>query len=180
MKWGIAIDPGVSTGIVTFTWSDDQPYERTSVMQVTDGAEGLADWLEKHEVRYSLARKRWLFRERPIDAFVMEKFTPHENAGHALTERSVEPLRCEGVVIAAGHSRQHVHWQQPAAQYFSGGTTPAGRKKASREFLKTHLLYLTGSQVGQPDADDAISATLHSIAYMRRIRHLPTLEKFFS
>lgn len=180
MKWGIAIDPGVSTGIVTFNWSDDLPYERASVEQITDGAEGLADWLEKHEVRYSLARKRWVTRAFPLEALVMEKFTPHENAGHALTEKSVEPLRCEGVVISAGHSRQHVRWQPPAAQYFSGGATPAARKKASREFLKTHALHLTGARVGQPDADDAISATLHSIAYMRRIRHLPTLEKFFS
>lgn len=169
-KLGMCIDPGMSSGIVIFTWDDDEPYERVGAAQVPGGAAGLLAEMAHPEVRNA-----------PYDIIVMEKFTPREHGGFNLTEKAVEPLRCEGAILAllGPEKFARVAWQAPAMQYFMGGKDLRERKKNSREFLKKHGLHLTGKDVERPDADDAISATLHSIAYMRRISHEPTLDKMF-
>lgn len=116
-----------------------------------------------------------------VATVVCEKFTPRQ----ALKLDAVEPLRVEGALIALGvmpdyHvGKKNPLWGQPSAQYFCGGKTPAERKKFSREFLKKHDLHLTGKMVGCKDADDAISATLHAFAFLRRISHKPTLNHYF-
>lgn len=179
MTYALAIDPGVSTGVVLFSFGDGQPYRRERAWQFKGGAEALADWMDGASLRFSPARKGWVYGDSTLGAVVVEKFTPHEARTFALTEASVEPLRCEGVLISAALDRKNIIWRSPSAQYFAGGATPVERKKQSRAWLKEHDLHLTGKQVDSPDADDAISATLHSISYLRAIRHRPTLEQFF-
>jgi TorA maturation chaperone TorD len=73
----------------------------------------------------------------------------------------------------------HIEWGEPSMQYFMGGVDLKDRKKRAREFLRENDLYLTGSMMGQKDADDAISAELHAIAWLRRKRHMPTLQALF-
>jgi len=90
---------------------------------------------------------------------------------------NVEPVRIEGAMTALGFGPI---WQPPAMMYFCGGETKAARKKASQDFLKANDLWLTGKDVGQPDANDAISSTLHALAYFRSIRHIPTLKKYWT
>ena len=113
--------------------------------------------------------------------FVCEKFTPRQ----ALTLKSAEPLRIEGALVQMGivpdyiQGEKNPQWQHPPAQYFCGGQSLAEKKKRSRGFLKKHDLHLTGKMVGCKDADDAISARLHAFAYMRRIKHMPTLRHYF-
>lgn len=181
-KYALAIDPGLSTGVVLFSWAGGRAFERTDVWQFGGGAEGLRDWLDAHGVGVN-AKGCFIYGagQMPLEAIVVEKFTPQQSGAFNLTEGSVEPLRCEGVLISRADRAAYV-WQRPAAQYFMGGTSAADRKKRSRDFLRAHDLYLTGSMIATPvpDADDAVSATLHAIAYLRGIRHLPTLEGFFS
>lgn len=181
-KHALAIDPGLSTGIVMFSWGDDRPFQRVAHWQFGGGAEGLRDWLNEHGIRVN-AKRHFTYSagQMPLEAIVAERFTPKQSGTFNLTEGAVEPLRCEGALIARADRDAYV-WQRPAAQYFMGGGTPAERKKRSRDFLKKHDLHLTGSMIepSQPDADDAISATLHAIAFLRVIKHLPTLERFFS
>ena len=181
MSYGLAIDPGISTGICLFSWTETKPFTREKVWQFSGGAEALRDWMRLHDVRPGRNGIGTLGAGFAVlEAFVVEKFTPQENQGFALTEAAAEPLRCEGVILGAGFRSSDITWQRPAAQYFMGGTDKASRKQNSRAFLKEHGLYLTGKQVDSPDADDAISATLHAVAHMRAIRHAPTLKEMFS
>lgn len=177
-RHGLAIDPGLSTGVVLFSWTDDEPYKRVAAWQLIGGAAGLCEFLETQGFVSSREAGLTRFLDLPIHALVVERFTPQGNTAYSLTEASVEPLRCEGALIGLGVRDQDIAWQRPAAQYFMGGRGEAA-KKASREFLKAHGLYLTGKMVGARDADDAISATLHSLAWMRSARHRPTLEALF-
>lgn len=178
---GLTIDPGKSTG--TCLWrADDAGFKVIERWQFTGGAEMLHQWLSNNV---------FIEDERPavsdehgntvyLDALVVEKFTPHDNEGFSLTIDSVEPLVCEGVLIA--HDLlPFIEWGQPSQQYFMGASTLTlkEKKRLARVFLAQYALLSTGSEFGQPDADDAISATLHSIAYLRRKRHFPTLLQLF-
>lgn len=179
MSYGLAIDPGKSTGVCLFRWDMHGPMTIEEVWQFSRGAQGLADFAEQHGLRSRLG-SMVQFRGQTMSALVVEKFTPRANDGFSLTQDSVESLRGEGVLFGRGIADNQITWQQPAAQYFSGGETLTERKKRSREFLKKNGMYLTGKSVGARDADDAISATLHAVAYMRSAKHLPTLEAMFS
>lgn len=173
---GLAIDPGLSSGVCLFGYADDRPFERIGVWQVTNGAVGLANLLDFMQVRVEGGEMR--VRKSKLDALVVEKFTPRVNEGFSHTRASVEPLRGEGVLLGRGFS-EYIDWAEPSAQYFMGGGDLADKKKSCREFLKEQGLRVTGSMVGQPDAHDATSAQLHAIAYLRRKRHMPTLVTMF-
>lgn len=163
---GLTIDPGKSNGLCDFAWADDAPFMVVNNFQFGGGAPMLAKVVRK------------LTSDIDYDVLVVEKFTPRQNAGFNLTRDSVEPLRGEGVLIGLD-LEEKIEYAEPHQQYFMGGGDLREKKKLSREFLKLHSLYITGKSVGQKDADDAISAMLHAIAYMRRLRHTPTIEQFF-
>lgn len=169
MTYIVSIDPGVSSGIAVGQYSATDALVVVNRFQISGGLSGLLPDLENMSPII------------PGTLVICEKFTPRSGNGFSHTTKSVEPLRCEGALIALGLMPDYPdpRWRQPTAQYFSGGETPAARKKASRAFLKKHDLYLTGKDVGQRDADDAISATLHLFGYMRQIKHRPTLERYF-
>ena len=176
MSLGLAIDPGLSSGMCLFRWDYRTPFMRQRVWQFGNGAQGLSlmlDTLRIHTDGY-----RVFVGDEELDALVVEKFTPRPHESFALTQKAVEPLRGEGVLIGRGFD-PFIQWREPSQQYFMGGGDLADKKKRSREFLKLHGLHLTGSMVGQKDADDAISATLHAISWMRKIKHMPTLEDLF-
>lgn len=163
---GIAIDPGESTGYCVFTWSDAEPLEVLSCLQFRGGAQVIAQVLPV------------LVAAHKPEVLVVEKFTPRQNEGFSHTRESVEPLRGEGVLYGLGLGHL-IQWAEPSQQYFMGGETLPDKKKRSREFLKRHGLHLTGRDVGEKDANDAISAQLHAIAWLRRKRHIPTINALF-
>lgn len=202
----VTIDPGLSSGITIGTYSETEPYQRTHAFQIEGGLKGFLsrfsyDYDSEYCTNYLTINWPENLRGREKDLyaffhsssnsdheveFIVEKFTPRPNGGGSgLKLSTVEPLRIEGALIALGivddyvQGRQNPQWVQPSAQYFAGGKSLPEKKKASREFLKKHDLHLTGKMVGCKDADDAISATLHSIGYMRQIRHLPSLRYYF-
>lgn len=175
--YGLSIDPGMSSGICLFSWTDEDAITVEGVWQITGGAPGMHRFLAG--MTLTMMDGTIYFHGMPIDHLVMEKFTPHANEGFSLTRESAEPLRGEGVLIGMGFA-ELIEWGQPSQQYFMGGETLKEKKKRSREFLKLHGLYVTGSTLGRPDADDAISATLHAIAWLRRKRHMPTLLTLFA
>lgn len=179
---GLTIDPGKETGIC-FWSGTDVGFQVHARWQFPGGADALHEWLESSVIRvgsriaYGSSSS---YSPLVIDALVVEKFTPHDSEGFSLTLDSVEPLVCEGVLIAHG-LRPFISWAQPSQQYFMGGSTLtlAEKKKAARKFLETYDLLPTGKEFGRKDAKDAISATLHSIAYLRRARHMPTMHQLF-
>lgn len=179
---GLSIDTGVENGVCLFTFGSVRPFEVSQLWQFGGGAQGLKDWMER-EACYAgdtSAGAPILLGSNVIDALVVEKFTPRPQESFAQTQKSIESLRVEGVLIGRDFG-QHINWAQPAAQYFMGASSlPLAQKKMlSREFLKLHDIYPTGKTVGRKNADDAISATLHAIAYLRRKRHMPTLRAMF-
>lgn len=198
----LVIDPGLSSGIFLGHYSDTEPLRRVAVWQfggVDDeirGVEALLGWFKNHwhdgydegESDFSYygglyQRGENRFEIERLDLLVVaEKFTPLQNVGHSLTLDAVEPLRCEGALIANGlmpAEFPHERWQRPDRMYFSGGTNLVEKKKRARAWLKSHELLPTGKTVGQKDAHDAVSATLHAFAYMRKINHAPTLEHYW-
>lgn len=189
----VTIDPGLSTGVAIGTFSDTEPYNRTHAFQIEGGLRGFLDnfWFEydymyadyrlevggTYDCRYDV--------EDEMPVFVAEKFTPRAGQGFSHTLASTEPLRIEGALIALNlmpdyqKAEGNARWQQPAQQYFCGGSGVTEKRKRAKAFLKEHGLYLTGKDVGQKDAEDAISATLHALAYMRSMKHMPTLRYYF-
>ncbi len=182
--FGLSIDPGMSSGLCLFSWGDGHGFRRLWVKQIGGGAEGLAAHIEglrlraRHEVQEHKGYA--MMAGIRITALVVERFTPRQNEGFSLTRDSVEPLRCEGVLLGQRFGPL-IEWAEPSQQYFIGNSAlpKAQKRKLAVEFLETHGLELTGADVGQKDANDATSATLHAIAYLRRIRHRPTLVQMF-
>lgn len=187
----LSIDPGMSTGISFWSFTADEPLERLGYWQVPDGLAGFLRW---HEERVtppndwdSDPRSGFWYDDlnstRMLDLVVVEKFIPRSGKRFSHTLSSVEPLRIEGAIVALGltddYSADSSQWQQPSQQYFCGGSGVKEKRKLSKEWLKTHGLYLTGSKVGKKDAEDVLSSTFHAFTYMRTIRHMPTLRKYF-
>ena len=207
MTYLLSVDPGVSSGIVLGTYSETAPYRTVESWQVGGGLQGLLDWLDTNTTRFGpmgnllpslsvrsfnpdatftvagVEYKEISSTSEIVDVTICEKFTPLQNTGFSLTLKAVEPLRLEGGLVALGimpdYLPEHYDvWPRPSAMYFKGGSTKAEKLKRSRAWLKEHGLLLTGKDVGQPDADDAISATLHAFAYLIRKRHLPTMKHY--
>ena len=183
----LTIDPGMENGACLFEFGDDQPFTVKELWQFPFGAPGLAAWLDYNVAKITTGRglePYILFQGRRIDHLIVEKFTPWNDPAKEfkLDRKSVEPLRGEGVLIGRGFD-PFIEWGEPGQQYFIGSASlPKDEKrKLSKEWLKTKGLYLTGHMVGgKKDAEDAISATLHSIAWLRRKRHMPTLKALFT
>lgn len=191
MKYlGLSIDPGMMNGLCIFTWGDDEPFKVEAVFQHSGGAPGLKRLLEG-AVRYVsrgtgiTSSHTMMFNDRRLDALIFEKFTPRpisEESGFHLTRKSAEPLRCEGVLIGLGlDDHGAIQYAEPSQQYFIGSPTLKlkEKKKKAREFLKKNGFLVTGGMVMQEDGNDANSATLHAIAWLRRRRHLPTIDALF-
>lgn len=189
----MTFDPGKSSGIVLGKYSETEAYERVAFWQVEGGIGGLVDWYFKQTFERPEMGDFWrtINYDRfgipdPISVskvtYVSERFVPLSGGGFSQTSDSIEPVRIEGALIALGlmpHDYTDKAWQRPAAMYFSGGSTKPERLKANRAFLKKHGLLVTGKQVGCKDANDVNSAQLHALAYMRKIKHVPTIQKFW-
>ena len=196
----ISIDPGISSGICVGTCSDTEPFQLTHVFQIEGGLKGFVKnvrLVEETRGEYGfLSVSREMFdlwdthRMGSEDEEVVkegevicEKFTPRPNGKGGLTLASVEPLRIEGHLVGSGVMPDYPDkaWRQPSSQYFmcpTRGMSLAEKKKAANKWLKDNGFYFTGRDVGCKDADDARSATLHALSYLRKF-HKPTQLAFF-
>ena len=196
----ISIDPGISSGICVGTYSDTEPFQLTHVFQIEGGLKGFVKDVRLVEETWGeygfLSVSREMFdlwdthRMGSEDEEVVkegevicEKFTPRPNGKGGLTLASVEPLRIEGHLVGSGIMPDYPDktWRQPSSQYFmcpARGMTLPEKKKAANRWLKDNGFYFTGRDVGCKDADDARSATLHALSYLRKF-HKPTQLAFF-
>jgi len=168
----LSIDTGVSSGLVLGDFTETRGFTRWDAWQVSGGLLGLIGWMDCNTTALEVA-----------DVTVCEKFVPLNNKGFGHTLKSVEPLRIEGALIALGIMPEYLPehydvWPRPASMYFMGGANKREKLQRSRAWLKEHGLLLTGKDVGQADADDAISATLHAFAYLLHQRHRPTMKHY--
>lgn len=104
-------------------------------------------------------------------AIIAEKFNARNTGSFSYTTSSLEPLRCEGVLLAHSLPDTYV---QPPQQYLVGGSSKADKKKRQHRFLKESGFYRTGKDLDAPDADDYRSAAAHALTYMMRTGHKPT------
>ena len=173
----LSFDPGKSSGIALGKFSESEPYSLIRAWQIEGGASALTEWVL---VNYSLSDDFLLSDvNKFVDEVVCEKFTPLQHSNFNLTMDAVEPLRCEGALVALGVMPDYpgLTWRVPAAMYLYGGNTLAEKKKAGRKFLKENGMYLTGKSVGCKDAHDAQSAIWHGISYaVKVLQHRPTFD----
>ena len=192
----LSIDSGMSSGCALGKFDNENLYQLVKAWQVEGGLEGLLEWLHANllpafreldwgsgagsypqglDFGPTLAYKT--LRSMPGVHVVAEKFQPINHENYALTRDSVEPLRCEGALIALGVMPHFPDptWRQPKEMYLYGGRTLAEKKKRAYAFLKANQMYVTGKTVGCKDANDARSAILHGISYASRVlKHEPT------
>ena len=154
----LSIDPGKQTGIALGIYGDGA-YQLLKVWQVADGLKGFIKWWNKHGNKVIWFRE-WADR-KPIK-LVCEKFVLRSNQFVADTE----PLLIEGALTAL-HDGEIV-WQLRSDKSLVDDTV-----------LKQHNLWHTGKQVDWKDARDTNDAIIHALAYLKKNKHIPTLQKYW-
>lgn len=198
VKTLVSIDPGLSSGIAVGTYSDTEPFKLAHAFQIEGGVEGFLkrvshyddtdDFsnggtcfsIDHHSGAWSESFCHWygemLSRDVEAPTVLVEKFTARGGANQfAYRTSALEPLRVEGAILALGIRPE---WVSPQYMYFAGGKGAEAKKRAHR-WLKDNNLYITPKSVGCKDADDARSATLHAISWLRRQKHMPTINHYF-
>lgn len=156
MSHVLAIDPGMSTGITLMEYIIGERPTITAQWQIEGGLAGLRE----HETGGG------------FDGFgatiVCERFTPRPVAfSYSLDE--LEPLRIEGWLTEIFWGDDIV-WQDPPQRKLVR-TLPETEK-----FLQANGYWATGTDVGCKDANDANSATMHALAYIRNQAHRATID----
>lgn len=186
MTYILAIDPGLSSGIVLGKFSDTDPFERVAFWQVEGGLQGFLEWAESRW-NWDSEDCTYYFTDPffPESQLIVcaEKFTPLTNKGFSLTLDSVEPLRIEGALVALGLMPAEFpdtghRWQRPAMQYWTSGDSVAEKRRKQKAYIKKVRpdWYVTGKSVGCKDAEDVWSGMFHALMHMRHLKHQPTLK----
>ena len=185
----LSIDPGVSTGATLISYDAETVPKMVSSWQFRGGAEALNEWVSENFLGLADGDDGVAFRLpsgsiastahhldligswAPNLTIIVEKFNARNTRGFSYTTDSLEPLRCEGVLIGRGIPHEYV---QPPQQYIAGGTEKADKKKRQHRLLKDTGYYRTGKDLESPDADDFRSSAAHALGYLARNGHRPT------
>lgn len=127
----------------------DEAYELLNVWQVAGGLNGFIDWWHDH---YPLNES----------VLVSEKFVLRNNAFVADTE----PLLIEGALHVLYDNQ--IVWQ-----------LASDKSLVNDSVLRENNLWHTGKQVGWKDARDTNDAIIHALAYLKKNKHIPTLQKYW-
>lgn len=158
-KFLLSLDPGKQTGIAAGFYGDNQPYTLLKVWQVSDGVTGFINWWKTDGTK-EIKLREWGFMQ-PTQ-IVSEKFILRSNAFVADTE----PLLIEGALQALWSLP--VAWQQRS-----------DKSLVTDQTLRENGLWHTGKQVQWKDARDTNDAIIHALAYLKKNKHIPTLEKYW-
>lgn len=162
----MAIDPGGATGIAKGHYSDTEALEFDQIYTIPGGVIGFKEHYWNDYVDPS---------DLYGDELVVETFVNRSNEFLANLE-SVEVI---GFIKGTAYERQ-THWQQRTEKASLTGGGESGSEARNNAFLKGHGLWQTGKMVGWKDGRDANDAIIHALVYMKKIRHIPTLLKYFS
>ena len=173
----LSIDPGLSTGIALIGYETDQAPTLVGAWQFSGGVVGLLNWVETHH-RGSWYDDEWVdvTRNRKNVTIIAEKFTARNTRGFSYTTASLEPLRCEGALIALGlmpdYTPKEKRWMDPGVQYLVGGKDLAAKRSRQHGFLQDSGFYRTNRDFpdspAKDKADDFRSAAAHGLAYLAR------------
>lgn len=171
-------------------WSDyrwDSEWDYTSPAGLYFGpshgllsAQDILDWAYDEEDPEDTGHE--VVTEKAVLTVVAEKFNARTTKGFSYTTASLEPLRCEGLLIDRGimpdYSLAEKRWLDPKYQYLVGGEDLADKKKRQHAFLKDIDFYRTNKDFPdsrtQDGADDFRSSAAHGIAYLARTGHKPS------
>lgn len=148
----LAFDPGYATGVFQGWYDDENALTRQASFVIPGGTEGFAEWAWKE------------LPGRADYEYVSEKFDLNANNEF---KADLTPVQIEGILIAF---TRKITWQ-PRGEKGKAGVMDA--------ILQKHDLWVTGRDVNWEDGRDANDATIHALAYMKKKRHLPTLQKYF-
>ena len=171
----LSLDTGISTGVSLLSYTEDTVPALEGAWQFPGGVVGLLRWYENDfwgpEIPNMSAEQLEV---------IAEKFTARATKGFSYRTDSLEPLRCEGALIAKGlmpdYSPKEKLWREPSLQYLVGGKGAEAKKRRMHRFLKESGYYRTGKDFGTPDADDFRSSCAHALNYLAREGHLPTFK----
>jgi hypothetical protein len=152
----------MSTGITLMEYAIDERPTITAQWHLEGGYDAVTAFFEEY---FPLDEY-----QRINDEFVYERFTPRPVAfSYSLDE--LEPLRIEGF-LAYYISRLdcRVAVQDPGQRKLLR-TLPETEK-----FLQANNYWATGTDVGCKDANDANSATMHALAFIRNQAHRATID----
>lgn len=153
----LSIDPGKVTGFALGHYTDDAPWTLDKVWVTHEGVLGFSDWYWN----------RSLDSDFEDQTTIMETFVLRDNPFLA----SLDGVEVIGFAKGLGMVGR---WQSRTAKSFSRTD-----KKAADKLLKAHGLWKTGKQVGHTDGRDVNDAIIHALAYMKHIKHVPSMLKYF-
>jgi hypothetical protein len=143
-------DPGAVTGVVKGEYGRTEPWKIVEVWAVPGGAKGFEAWWRKHGPRTG-------------NKVVREKFTL--NSGNPFTA-DLTPKEVEAVMDSLWDGELYEQARSDKHDFYDA-------------LLAAHGLWYTGSQVDWTDGRDVNDAIIHSLEWMRRMRHLPTIREYF-
>ena len=160
----VSLDHGMSSGCAVLEALSGEPPVLISSYQVPGGASGLIELLGV------------LQEFQGNSVWICEKFTARNTRGFSYTTAALEPLRCEGVLIAKGlmpdYTPKERRWRDPGLQYLVGGKDLAAKRSRQHAFLEDSGFYRTNKDFpdspSKDKADDFRSAAAHGIAYLAR------------
>lgn len=168
-EYVLSIDPGKSTGIALLGYNEERVWLE-GAWQFGGGVTGLLEWYQRRF--YAPDGLGVVSPHDPSLSVITEKFTARNTQGFSYRTDALEPLRCEGALIALGLMPDYTvgekRWRDPGLQYLVGGASKADKKKRQHKFLKDSGFYHTGKDLGTSDADDFRSAASHGLAYLAR------------
>lgn len=147
----LSIDPGQATGIALGSYTNTTPYKLERAWIVHGGVDGFIDFMLEQSLFYA------------VDQVVCERFVARDNGWVA----DIEAKAIEGAVKALMYGTP-IAFQDRNAKVLVPDSV-----------LKEHGLWQTGSMVGHTDGRDANDSLQHSIGWLVRRHHIPTIEKYF-
>lgn len=176
MTYLLSFDPGKVTGITLGHYSDTKAYERDAFWAVQGGLEGFLGWFGNHfSPDYDSYNLTDYFYPDEHGPEAREPITWAYADGQIVSERFVlrsqkfvadtTPILIEGAMAALG--------MEPIYQLRSD------KALVPDQILKDQLLWVTGSMCGWTDGRDVNDSAIHALAYLKKQKHLPTLQKFF-
>lgn len=189
MNYILSIDCGVSTGIALIGYEPDSAPTLEGAWQFSGGVAGLKKWVSQHfnldpDISGEhLDDTQYFFHPWHKPTVICEKFNARNNGSFGYTTASLEPLRCEGALIALGlmpdYDPKEKRYRDPKLQYLVGGKDLAEKKRRQHAFLKNVGFYRTNKDFpdspSKDGADDFRSACAHGLAYLaREVGHKPT------
>lgn len=161
----ISLDPGKVTGCTIGRFTETTPYERLDYFAIQGGLEGFIDFAERRWGSYDYGGLPALYEEphaaHLTPTLVSERFVLRSNAFVADTT----PLLIEGA-MAAWHL-------DPVYQLRSD------KALVPDQILKDNGWWVTGKMCGWKDGRDVNDSLIHALVYLKRNKHLPTIEKLW-